>query len=255
MNKTFCRYQQNHRCLHAGFRRAASVFLAALLLFSSLPASHAEDVLFSLGTCSDDVLRAETRLSDLGYKKSVVDGRWDQSDADALASFAAANNVTPTTAWQTLFSGNALPASQAENSVFATGSGGFLMTYGSLMPWSEVKAKLQTGVSYNITSCYSGITLHMVCVSLGAHAKFRPELDWDNATLRGFFASTSSSEKQPIVLTLDDVLIAASIQQAAPSAEGEALPEYSVYFHGSLTGIGGIPDAEHEAIIQIAANQ
>ena len=235
-------------------RRAAAVAFAALLLLLA-PVAHAEDVLFYLGTCSDDVLRAETRLSDLGYKRTVIDGCWDQADADALALFAAANNVTPPTAWQTLFSESALPASQAASSVFASGSGGFLMTYGSLMPWSEVKAKLQPGVSYNVTSCYSGITLHMVCVSVGAHAKFKPELDWDNATLRGFFGSASSAEKQPVVLTLDGVLIAASIQQAAPSVEADELPEYSVYFHDALTEISGIPDAEHEAVVQIAANQ
>jgi len=235
-------------------RRAAAGALAALLLLFT-PAAHADDVLFYLGTCSDEVLRAETRLSDLGYKRTVIDGRWDQADADALALFAAANNVTPPTSWQTLFSESALPASQAASSVFASGSGGFLMTYGSLMPWSEVKTKLQPGVSYNVTSCYSGITLHMVCVSVGAHAKFKPELDWDNATLRGFFDSASSSEKQPVVLTLDGVLIAASIQQAAPSVEADALPEYSVYFHDALTEINGIPDAEHEAVVQIAANQ
>ena len=81
-----------------------------------------------------------------------------------------------------------------------------------------------------------------------------PELDWDNATLRGFFDSTSSSEKHPVVITIDGVLVAASIQQAAPDMSGEALPEYGVYFHGSLTGVNAIPDAEHEAIVQIAAN-
>ena len=123
------------------------------------------------------------------------------------------------------------------------------------MPWSEVKSKLQTGVSYNITNCYSGITLHMVCISVGSHAKFAPELEWDNATLRGFFTSDSSSEKQPVVLTIDGVLIAASIQQAAPVVDETTLPEYSIFFHDSLSEINGISDAEHEAIIQIASNQ
>ena len=95
----------------------------------------------------------------------------------------------------------------------------------------------------------------MVCVSVGSHAKFSPELEWDNATLRGFFSSDSSSEKQPVVLTIDGVLIAASIQQAAPSADETALPEYSVFFHDSLSEINGIPDAEHEAIVEIAATK
>jgi len=125
------------------------------------------------------------------------------------------------------------------------------------MPWSEVKPLLLPGTSYNVTSCYSSITLHMVCVSTGAHAKFRPELEWDDATLRGFFTSASSSEKQPIVVTINGILVAASIQQATPNADAEtdALPEYSVYFHGALSEINGIPDAEHENVFQIASSQ
>ena len=58
-----------------------------------------------------------------------------------------------------------------------------------------------------------------------------------------------------MVITLDGVAIAASIQQAAPSLVEGALPVYSIYFHNSMTEINGIPDAEHEAIVLIAANQ
>jgi len=239
----------------AAARRALGGLLAFALLFFGIPAAHAEEPVFPLGACSDDVLRVETRLSDLGYSTLVINGRWEQADADALSAFAAANGVTTVSVEQALFSDEAIPAAGSTGSVFASGTGGFALTYGSLMPWDEVKARLQPEVSYNITSCYSSITLHMVCVSLGAHAKFRPELEWDNATLRGFFSSASSSEKQPIVVSVDGILIAASIQQAAPGADTDGLPEYSVYFHDSLTGIHGIPDAEHESVIQIAASQ
>lgn len=236
-------------------RRATAVFLALAALLTFPSPVHADDGLFSVGDCSDDVQRAETRLSDLGYDRSVVDGRWDQADADAFSSFATANGVSASAAADLLYSNSALAASRHGGTVFASGTQGFLITYGTLMPAEDVAARLVTGQSYDMTSCYSGITLQMVCVSMGSHAKMRPELDWDNATLRGFFNSTSSSEKQPVVLTVDGILVAASIQQAAPNMTGEALPVYSVYFHNSLTAISGIPDAEHEAIVQIAANQ
>jgi hypothetical protein len=207
-----------------------------------------------LGDCSDEVQRVEIRLSDLGYLKSVVNGRWDGPDADAYEAFATANGITPAAAIDLLFTNDAIAAARHGGTVFVSGAQKFLMTYGTLMPWDEVSGQLVPGQSYAMTSCYTGITLHMVCVSVGAHAKMRPELDWDNATLRGFFDSTSSSEKNPVVVTIDGVLVAASIQQAAPDMTGEALPEYAVYFHDSPTGVNGIPDAEHEAIVQIAAN-
>lgn len=236
-------------------RRTALCALAFVLLFSVSRGALAQSFRFQIGDCTDDVLRVELRLSDLGYLSGVVNGRWEQTDADALAAFADTNDVTIYQAADLLFSVDAKPAS-AISSVFASGSQqGFLVTYGTLMPWEEVEKKLVPGQSYDVTSCYSGIALNMVCVSVGSHAKMRPELDWDNATLRGFFSAASSSEKQPVVITVDGILIAASIQQAAPSMEGQALPEYALFFSGCLTGVNEIPDAEHEAIVKIAANQ
>ena len=235
-------------------RLLAAVLLLALTL-SFQPYAFAENGLFSIGDCSDDVFRVETRLSDLGFLSAVVNGRWDQHDADALSAFAETNDTTLEASYALLFSSEALHASSVGHSVFAAGAQGFLITYGTRMPWEEVLAMLVPGTSYDVTSCYSGIALHMVFVSADGHAKMRPELDWDNATLRGFFGAESSSEKQPVVIAINGILIAASIQQAAPSMEQQPLPEYGLFFFGSHSGINGIPDAEHESIVNIAANQ
>ena len=236
-------------------RRVLALALICVSLVSVTSRSLAAGLHFSFGDSSDEVFRVEMRLSDLGYLKNVVNGKWEQADADALSAFADANKVTVYGAGNVLFSNDAIPASSTGSTIFATGPQGFLVTFGTLMPWSEVSTKLVPGQAYDVISCYSGIALHMVCVSAGGHAKMRPELDWDNATLRGFFYAASSSEKQPVVITIDGILIAASIQQAAPSLKEQSLPEYGLYFSGSLSDVNGIPDAEHEAIVRIAANQ
>ena len=236
-------------------RRISLWMLAFVLLLSCRAYSRADGGAFALGDCSDEVQRVETRLADLGYFKGVINGRWDQADADAYAAFAAANGVAVTAGKTRLFSNDAIAATLNGGTVFVSGPQGFLLTSGALISWDEIEPKLVVGQSYDMTSCYSGISLHMKCVSVGSHAKMQPELEWDNATLRGFFSSASSLEKQPVVITLDGALIAASIQQAAPSLVEGALPVYSIYFHNSKTEINGIPDAEHEAIVQIAANQ
>jgi len=217
---------------------------------SAMPAEEASP---ALGECSDDVLRVETRLSDLGFLPGVVDGVWRENDVQALASFAAALGKDETAAFSSLFSKEPLSfAAAATSTVFATGNSGFLMVRGSLMPWDEVKTRLQVGQTYTVTSCYSGISLHMVCVSVGTFAQFQPSLDWDNATLRGFFPQDSSSQKQPVAITVDGIYVAASIL-CAPAQLGEELPVYNVYFHGSVSEINGIPDAEHEAVVLIAS--
>ena len=139
MNRTIQQNRKQFITPVGSMHRAAALALALLFLLCFPRISRAEDALFSLGTSSDDVLRVELRLSDLGYYTGVVNGRWDQADADALAVFAAANAVSAAVATQKLFSADALPATTSGSSVFATGVGGFVMTFGTLMPWSEVK--------------------------------------------------------------------------------------------------------------------
>lgn len=217
---------------------------------SAMPAEGASPV---LGECSDDVLRVETRLSDLGFLPGVVDGVWRENDVQALASFASALGKDETSAFSSLFSKEPLSLQPVSAStVFSTDNSGFLMVRGSLMPWDEVKTRLQAGQTYSVTSCYSGISLHMICVSIGTFAQFQPALDWDNATLRGFFPQDSSSQKQPVAITVDGIYVAASIL-CAPAQLGEELPVYNVYFHGSVSEINGIPDAEHEAVVLTAS--
>lgn len=235
-------------------RRAAALVCALYAALLPLASARAAGGSLSLGDCSDDVLRAETRLSDLNYLHGVVDGVWKEDDAAAFASFLSDYSLLPADGLNRLLLGGELPkrTAGASSGVFAAGgAGGFLVSRGTLMPWNEVQTHLQIGGTYNLTSCYSGITIHVLCTALGTYARFQPLLDWDNATLRGFFPAESSSQKQPVTIAADGISIAASVQNA-PAQDGDALPEYTVYFLGSVSGIGGIPDAEHEAIVQIA---
>ena len=68
------------------FRRALTLALAFALSFSVTTRAYALSARFQIGDCSDDVQRVETRLSDLGYLSALVNGRWEQTDADALAA-------------------------------------------------------------------------------------------------------------------------------------------------------------------------
>lgn len=239
--------------VYAPFSHAEEATPAPGAESSPEPTATAKPTVFSLGACSDEVLRAETRLSDLGFLPSVVDGVWRENDETAFANFAAALGKDETSALPLLFSKEALDfSSPAASSVFASGSSGFLLVRGSYMPWDEVKTRLKTGQTYTVTSCYSGISLHMLCVSVGTFAQFQPVLDWDNATLRGFFPEDSSSQKQPVAVTIDGIYVAASIL-CAPVQLGDELPVYDLYFHGSVSDINGIPDAEHEAVVLTAS--
>jgi len=233
-----------HKRFFRVLRAAPAVYCALTLL--ALPGfSRADEEAFSLGDCSDDVLRAELRLSDLGCLSGVVDGRWGQNDADALAAFYAAYGTPDDGSLDSLFSAGAAAAQDA----FAADS---LLVPGVLVSWDEVKARLTIGQAYALTDCRTGITVRVVCTEKSGYAHFTPELDWDDATLRGFFSDEASSEKLPVAVLIDGVSVAASLQYAPDPGDG-TLPSYSVYFSGSVSGVGGIADADHEAVVTAAA--
>jgi len=225
--------------------RTASAVCCALFLLALPAFSRADEQAFSLGDCSDDVLRAEIRLSDLGCLSGVVDGCWGQDDAEALAVFYAMSGTQEDGTLDSLFSSGAA-AAQGDSPAAS------LLAPGVLVNWDEVSSRLTIGQAYALSDCRTGITVRVVCTEKGGYARFTPELDWDDATLRGFFPSTASSEKLPVAVLIDGVSVAASLQYAPDPGNG-TLAAYSVYFSGSVSGFGGIADADHEAVVTAAA--
>jgi peptidoglycan hydrolase-like protein with peptidoglycan-binding domain len=233
----------NFKC---NFRLRAVFVILCALLFATLPVpARAEEPAFLPGDCSDDVLRAETRLSDLGYLTGIVDGLWGQNDVNALAAFYAASGTQGDGTLDSLFSASTAAAQDA----FPAAS---LLAPGVLVNWDEVKEHLIIGQAYALTDCRTGIIVRVVCIKTGGYARFTPELDWDDATLRGFFSSTASSEKLPVAVLIDGVSVAASLQYASVPADG-TLASYCIYFSGSVSGVNGIPDVDHEAVVHAAA--
>lgn len=234
-----------------GYRRVAALALPALFcalapLCAGAARAETDAAVPAVGDCSDTALRAEIRLCDLGYSVRVVNGLWEQEDADALSRFALAAELTRDRILAGLFSSGAPAAAKAPLSL---PQGEALAAIGSPMPWEEVKTQLVEGQAYDITSCYSGITLHLVYVSAANHARMRPVLEWDDATLRGFFVDGGSAAKQPVVVVIDGIRVAASVQ-LAPSADGGAT--FAVFFTGSRSDIGALPDAEHDRVVAVA---
>lgn len=242
----------------SAFCRAACALLA-LLCALTLPTgaiSRADEdaaaAVPTVGDCSDGALRAELRLCDLGYSARVPNGLWEQEDATALDRFAQTTGLSADAVLPALFSMDAPAAVNAQAS--PSPQNGALAAIGSAMPWEEVKPRLAVGQTYGVTGCRSGITLHLICVSADNHAHMQPALEWDEATLRGFFAGVGGSEKQPVAITIDGIRVAASIQLAPATSAGETAV-FSVFFIGSVSDISGLPDAEHDRVVAAACGQ
>lgn len=223
-------------------QQIAAVFTALVVLLSALPAHATSDAAPALGECSDEALRIETRLFDLGYLWGMSDGVWREDDLAALTRFARERDAEIANALSLLFANASSERSQAQT----------VTLHGTRMPWDEVENMLTIGSSYTVTSCNSGIMLHMVCSSLGSHAMFYPEIPWDEATLVGFFNAYGSMETQPVTLSVNGIRIAASLQ-ASPTFHKTGMRLYHLFFFESTSEIGGLPDAAHQATIEIAA--
>lgn len=224
------------------------MLLAALLSAVFAQAGAAQDP----PAADDAALRIQLRLSDLGYYPRPINGVSDADSGAAFAAFCQRAGVSPTdeTALSLLFSPTAPPAplpAGAEDTQ--------PVVVGSLLSWSEAREKFVAGETYNVVEVRSGIVFHIRYLGGEAHGVCAPASAWDEATLRALFTDRMDA-KLSIAVTLDGRRAAASLAQNSSTDGGaNAGVPCSLYFSGAASGIGGLPDLEHENAIRIAAGQ
>ena len=203
----------------------------------------------------DAVLRAQLRLGDLGYLSSPLSGRADAAYRAALDAYQKNAGSAALGVPAALFD-NAAPAAIPADEAAVLTRPAQTMLFGAPMAWEEVRQKLVMGESYTVTDCYSGIVLRLVYDGGDGHAHMRPALAWDAATLQGLAGDINNFEKQPVVIGVDGVRVAASIDVHAHTEDGELANAYfCTYFFGSVSSLGGIEDADHNAALNIAAGR
>ena len=227
-----------------GRLRGVFALIICAALMTPIAAKAAPDD-FAVGDMGDAVLRTQMRLGDLGYTDACVSGIWRKTDAAALAAFerAAAGKTA-------LFSAsaprrvNAVPEESAAVNV----------QQGELTPWSEVKPQLMAGEGYAVTDCATGIMVRLVYIGGEGFARMLSAKMWDSVTMQGVFRGAPPLAVRPMVIVIGDTPVAASARlEPRQGEEGDPL-RAALYFEGSVSGFGGLPDAEHAAAVRIAAS-
>lgn len=198
---------------------------------------------FSLGEMGDAVLRAQLRLYDLGYTDAGATGVWRRSDAKALAAFYEAAGPRAS-----LFSADAPRAAFMEVEEEPVTD----VKRGGLMPWSEVKTRLKAGDSYTLTDYQTGIVIHLRFVEGEGYAGMLPAQMWDSATMSSLFGTARSIEARPVVIVIDGLLVAASLR-LNPLGQAKSPLRAQLYFAGSVSGLSGLADADHNSAMRLAA--
>ncbi len=130
---------------------------------------------------------------------------------------------------------------------------------GELVPWSEVHKLLTVGQTYTITDYNSVTTFSMIYVSGKNHAEMECPDAINSGIYKGLFGDEYNFSKRSVLITVGSRRIAASLQGwphgedsiAENGMDGHAC----LFFEGSLSDVGALPDAEHMELVQKAAGK
>jgi len=237
-------------------KRVVLIFFALILIICATPAALADYQ--AAEQERDEVWRAQLRLWELGYLTAPVSGVADEAYVVALNAFLKENSLPAdaeeASVFDVLFSLTALPAPYVSNQLeLGRNLEESPFTTGLALSWPEVLPRLADNTSYQVTSCTSGIMFQMQLLSSDGHAELSPVLAWDEATLLSLLGN-GSQPKMPVVISIGGLRIAASIQlNAMEPVQANGMHRYCLYFHGCTSSFAGIPDAEHEYLIQYAS--
>lgn len=234
------------------------LLLIALLTVSASTLGDESFEIIRQGSKGEPVVRVQERLLDLGYYAYKLTGSYQTVTRSAVISYQVASGLMSDgtigeESYRELFLRSAVraPFRATIPLTYTAQSGSFRR--GTAQRWEVVREHLLAGTSYTITNAATGESVSLLYNGGENHAEFTIPSRWavpDAATvklLQSWLGSTNSYYKCAVLLQLEDQSIAASIQWNAESA-------ICLYVTGSTSHIFGLPDPDHEAMIQKAAN-
>lgn len=236
--------------------------LILLIICCALLLPLGANALITLNTANQDVLMVQQRLIDTHYFAFKATGNYGGMTRNAVQEFQSINSLMADgtvgdESMDVLFSASVLRAPIAASIPIGPSlpSGQTPDQFGSMDgDWfNDVDPNMQAGIPYEITDIITGKTYSIVRTGGINHAKVESATQSDNAVFLETFGGEYNWSKRPVVITVGTVRHAASIQ-GLPSGEDvlddNGMPgSCALYFSGSLSEIGSLPDAEHRITI------
>ena len=255
------------------FRRTLCILLAAVSALA-LPmlsfASPQDQKIHSDGDSGEAVLRIQIRLRELGYLPYRPTGVYRAMTVDAVKAFQercgsygaplAVDGRAGPESIKRLFDPNAPRVRIPESVNMPRGPiAPQLAVKGQPATWGEVKPLLTAGTAYTVFDCNTGASFRMVFSGGENHAEMELYSTEDKAAFDSVCGDEYNFLKRPIVVEIGNMRAAASMQcmpHGEDKAEGNGMDGHvCVFFSGSLSHVGGVPDMEHEVIVRQAAGQ
>lgn len=219
---------------------------------------------------NEDVVRVQLRLRDLCYFPFKHTGNYQRMTADAAKAFQLKHTMddgTPMIADGTigsqtmdiLFRHNVSRADINANITVGTSQVSGKVPNGELVNWSEVKGMLALGTSYLVTDYNSGTSFYLVYTGGENHAEMECKDAFDSSVLRDVFGGEYSFFKRAVIISVNGRQIAASLQGYPHGSDeygqNDMTGHVCMFFGGSLSHVGSLPDAEHQELVYKAAGR
>ena len=128
---------------------------------------------------------------------------------------------------------------------------------GALIEWETVKEKLKKGNAYRIIDCNTGRIFEMIFTGGENHAEMEIATVHDMENFKYICGDDYNFLKRPVIVEIEGERIAASIQCWPHGndsiSENGMSGHVCVFFKGSLSHVGMLPDVEHNANVFAAA--
>lgn len=238
------------------------ICIGLALLLTLCCSSALADGLIVYKDTGETVVRVQIRLRELGYFNYKPTGvfqsmsvnatvAFQQSQTDAEGNPIISDGTIGDQTMQLLFSPNAVRAripADVHIPIGRTSSSGEVES-GTLLSWSEVKKLLKIGSSYQITDFNTGSTFKMKYTGGENHAEMECPTVEDTSTFKDVFGDEFNYSKRPVIIALDGQTIAASLQGEPHGVDTVAANNMAghccLYFEGSTSHVGSLPDMEH----------
>ncbi len=255
-------------------KRIKAVMLALTLLAVALlvsASSTPEPIkIYVEGDSGGTVTRIQMRLRELGYLCYRPTGVYRAMTVKAVEAFQtrcgivghllAVDGKMGPESMQKLFSINA-PRVRIPDSVHMP-RGPYadrLAVTGTIVDWQTIKPLLIKGKAYTVTDCNTGDTFSLIFAGGENHAEMELYSEAHKEAFDKICGGEYNFLKRPIVISIDGRSVAASMQCWPHGTETKANNgmdgHVCVFFEGSVSHVGALPDVEHNANINTAAGK
>lgn len=251
------------------------VLILVLLLFCASAMALPDDsgsTLLMQGASGEIVVRVQTRLAELGYLNFKPTGNFQGMTVNAVKQFQQiqtkpdgsamiADGTIGSETLGTLFLPSAAraPIPQQIHIPFGPALSGTAQKSGQLIAWSQVQERLTVGNTYSITDYNTSKTFSVVYLGGEKHAEVECATDADTEVYKEVFGGEFNYSKRPVLINAGGTLIAASMQGEPHGDDSVAYNGMNghscLYFEGSLSHVGALPDTEHLKQVYVAAGR